>query len=115
MIECRVVSYAPSATAFDLLRTLPAGAEHRRILLAVGGFPASKKPKPAKQYANHSLFTIEAKKVELLAQTSAEIQSIGKLFPGGTTILQGNKATEAAFKSLPLEEFQILHLAVHGF
>src|SRR5262249_1824398 len=87
----------------------------RKTLLAVGGIPAGQKPKPPKQYASRSLFTLEAKKIDVLTQTSGEIRSIGTLFPGGTTLLEGKKATESALKSLPLDEFRILHFALHGF
>jgi CHAT domain-containing protein len=33
----------------------------------------------------------------------------------GAVVLLGNTATETAFKKEPLQDFRILHLAVHGF
>lgn len=115
LLESHVVSYAPSATAFYLLRTSPASKETTRPLLAVGGVPVDRKPTPPKQYATRSLFTLEARNIDRLPQTGAEVQAISQLFVGGTVLLRGKGATEAAFKSQPLENFRILHFAVHGF
>jgi len=115
LIETHVVSYAPSATSFYLLRTLPSSNEVRKPLLAVGGIPANRKPKPPKQYARRSLFTLEAKRIDDLTQTAAEIKAISQLFPNDTVLLEGKRATESALKSQPLEHFQFVHFALHGF
>jgi len=50
-----------------------------------------------------------------LPQTRNEVQGIGKLLGQESVILLGNDATETAFKKEPLDQFRILHLAVHGF
>jgi CHAT domain-containing protein len=50
-----------------------------------------------------------------LPQTRSEVQGIGKLLGQESVILLGNDATETAFKKEPLDQFRILHLAVHGF
>ena len=115
LVETHVVTYAPSATSFYLLRTLPTPSEARKPLLAVGGIPSDRKPKTPKQYATRSLFTLEAKKIDYLTQTTAEIRTISQLFPDDAVVLEGKRATEAALKSQPLEEFRILHFALHGF
>lgn len=115
LVETHIVTYTPSATSFYLLRTQPTPSEARKPLLAVGGIPSDRKPKTPKQYATRSLFTLEAKKIEYLTQTAAEIRTISQLFPDDAVVLEGKGATEAALKSQPLEEFRILHFALHGF
>lgn len=115
LIETHVVSYAPSATSFYLLRTLPSPNGERKPLLAVGGIPANRKPRAPKQYAKRSLFTLEAKRIDDLTQTSVEINAISQLFPDDAVVLEGRRATEAALKSQPLQKFQFVHFALHGF
>jgi len=115
LVETHVVTYAPSASSFYLLRTLPIPNEARKPLLAVGGIPANRKPAAPKQYARRSLFTLEAKKIGDLTQTTAEIRAISQLFLNDAVVLEGKRATEAALKSEPLDQFRILHFALHGF
>jgi CHAT domain-containing protein len=50
-----------------------------------------------------------------LPQTRAEVEEIGKIVGSDAVILLGKDATETAFKKEPLDQFRILHLAVHGF
>jgi CHAT domain-containing protein len=115
LIEAHVVSYAPSATSFYLLRTLPSPNGERKPLLAVGGISANQRPRPPKHFAKRSLFTLEAKRIEDLTQTSVEINAISQLFPDDAVVLEGRRATESALKSQPLEKFQFVHFALHGF
>ena len=105
LIETHVVSYASSATSFYLMRTLPSPNEVRKPLLAVGGIPANRRPKPP----------IEAKRIHDLTQTAAEIKAISQLFPNDTVLLEGKRATESALKSQPLENLKFVHFALHGF
>jgi len=115
LIETHVVSYGPSATSFYLLRTVPSPNGARKPLLAVGGIPADRKPRPPKQYAKRSLFTLEAKRIDDLTQTTVEVKAVSELFPEDSVVLEGKKATESALKSQPLEKFQFVHFALHGF
>jgi CHAT domain-containing protein len=115
IVETHIVTYAPSATSFYLLRTLLTPNEAKKPLLAVGGIPANRKPGPPKQYASRSLFSLEAKKIGDLTQTTAEIRAISQLFPDEAVVLEGKRATEIALKSQPLQQFRILHFALHGF
>src|SRR4029077_14706297 len=50
-----------------------------------------------------------------LPQTRNEVQGIGKLLGQESGILLGNDLTETVFKKEPLDQFRVLHLAVHGF
>src|SRR5208337_3619453 len=50
-----------------------------------------------------------------LPQTREEIREIGKVVGANAVLLLGKDATETAFKKQPLDQFRILHLAVHGF
>jgi len=50
-----------------------------------------------------------------LPQTREEVEEIGKIVGPEAVILLGKEATETAFKKEPLDQFRVLHLAVHGF
>ena len=50
-----------------------------------------------------------------LPQTREEVEEISKIAGPDAVILLGKDATETAFKKEPLDQFRVLHLAVHGF
>ena len=50
-----------------------------------------------------------------LPQTREEVERIGTIAGQEAVILVGASATETAFKKEPLNQFRVLHLAVHGF
>ena len=50
-----------------------------------------------------------------LPQTREEVEEIGRIFAKDAVVLLGKEATETAFKREPLDQFRVLHLAVHGF
>lgn len=43
------------------------------------------------------------------------METAGADLPKPSTILLGAEATETRFKELPLEQYQVLHLALHGY
>jgi CHAT domain-containing protein len=43
------------------------------------------------------------------------VESIGAMMPQPSTILLGHDATTQRFKNLPLGNYRVLHLALHGF
>ena len=50
-----------------------------------------------------------------LPQTREEVESISRIVGKDAETLFGASATETAFKKEPLDQFRVLHLAVHGF
>lgn len=49
-----------------------------------------------------------------LPETRTEVETIAHLFKNGTDLRLGQDATEEKFRSLPLDQYQILHFATHG-
>ena len=49
-----------------------------------------------------------------LPQTREEVEEIGKIVGRDAVILIGKDATETAFKKEPLDQYRVLHLAVHA-
>jgi CHAT domain-containing protein len=50
-----------------------------------------------------------------LPESQHEVESIAMDLPKPSKLLIGTDATETAFKQLPLSEYNVLHLALHGF
>jgi CHAT domain-containing protein len=50
-----------------------------------------------------------------LPQSKVEVETIAKDFPASSTLLLGADATETRFKHLPLAQYRVLHLALHGY
>jgi len=49
-----------------------------------------------------------------LPETKEEITAAAKVFGSSSVLLLGANATEAGFKSEPLDHFRIIHIAAHG-
>jgi len=50
-----------------------------------------------------------------LPNSRKEVETIAKDFPASSTVLLGADATETRFKHLPLVDYRVLHLALHGY
>jgi CHAT domain-containing protein len=50
-----------------------------------------------------------------LPESKHEVESIANDLPKPSTLLLGADATETHFKGLPLSEYKVLHLALHGY
>jgi CHAT domain-containing protein len=124
LVLSRTVSYAPAATVLNVLRTRKNGQEARRVLLAVGdvlyrnqGHVSAKlhKPRGVQQTILRGLSDLFEMPMNDLPETREEVLSVSRLLGKDAVLLLGSDATETAFKSEPLEDFKIIHLAAHGF
>jgi CHAT domain-containing protein len=50
-----------------------------------------------------------------LPESRHEVESIASDLPKPDTVLLGSAATETQFKRLPLSQYNVLHLALHGY
>jgi len=123
LLRSRVISYVPSGTILDTLRRTEKQLAPRH-LLAVGdvayenqGGAGRQIPSPLSLYGRieHGIADLSGIGLHDLPQTRAEVDEIGKIVGSDSVILLGKNATETAFKKQPLDQFRILHLAVHGF
>ena len=124
LLESRVISYVPSGTVLDTLRRTARRQLAPKELLAVGDVAYEDQPSVAQglQLPATSLRRLEDSFADLsrivlpnLPQTGEEVKEISKMFGQDAVVLLGKDATETAFKREPLDQFRILHLAVHGF
>ena len=124
LLKSRVVSYVPSGTILNTLRHAERQKPAPKPLLAVGdveyenqGGSGRKIPRPASIRGRIERGVADLSGVGLhdLPETRAEVEEIGKIVGSDAVILLGRDATETGFKKQPLDQFRILHLAVHGF
>jgi len=112
MVSSRTITYAPSATALYLMNSIPPREKAQRALLGVGGVPYDQTPQLNKLatlrgYTSGALTNLPASKDEVLAAKAA----IGN---ASDTLLIGPGATKSAFEH-GVDQYTIIHLAVHGF
>jgi CHAT domain-containing protein/tetratricopeptide (TPR) repeat protein len=124
LLKSRVISYVPSGTILNMLRRSGKRQLAPRPLLAVGdveyenqGGSGRRIPLPAsvRGRIERSIADLSGIGLHDLPETRAEVEEIGKIVGSDAVILLGKDATETGFKKQPLDQFRILHLAVHGF
>lgn len=121
LIDSAVVTYVPSGSSIWSQRRLPEHAKAQRAVLAVGDVDYTRAVAQSKLRAAPLPSTIlrGLEKVLLsqivdLPESREEVLSITRAVGGRSTVLLGREATETAFKSEPVSEFSVIHLAVHA-
>jgi CHAT domain-containing protein len=110
------VSVAPSGTVLDLLRHRSFDPPHRDLpYLGVAAWIS--KPPPATMIASIRRAISGPNRRELVAlpESRNEVETIATDFPQPKTVLLGDQATETNFKRLPLGQYEVIHLALHGY
>ena len=124
LLKNHTISYVPSATILDSLRHTEELPLAPRPLLAVGDVAyenqggGERKLTPASTVRGkieQGIAELSGIALHDLPQTREEVQEIGNIAGPDAVVLLGKDATESAFKKEPLDQFRILHLAVHGF
>jgi len=124
LLKSRVISYVPSGTILRTLRHREKQRPAPKPLLAVGdveyenqGGSGRRIPRPAsiRGRIERGIADLSGIGLHDLPETRAEVEEIGKIVGSDAVILLGKDATETGFKKQPLDQFRILHLAVHGF
>jgi CHAT domain-containing protein len=124
LLKSRVISYVPSGTILDVLRRARKNENATNPFLGVGdvayenqGGAGRKIPPPdtVRGRVLRGMADLSGMQLQDLPQTREEVEEIGKIVGPEAVILLGKDATETAFKKEPLDQFRVLHLAVHGF
>src|SRR6266850_2541958 len=124
LLESRTISYTPASTVLTVLRTAKVALRPRHAFLGVGDVPyqnqghvSSKLEKPSAvgQRIERGFSDTFGTSLSDLPQTRDEVLSVSHLLGNDGIVLLGPNATETAFKSEPLSDFKIVHIAAHGF
>jgi CHAT domain-containing protein len=122
LIEKHIINYAPSAGYLKLQNSKSIQANSKKIAAFAPVFsnitPSTKR----------TLYPDYKRNLNALPLSKKEVKEVGKLFDSESgfwsflspsreqaDIFVGDTATEAAFKKLPLEKYQYIHLATHAF
>jgi len=112
VLEVKTVSVAPSGTVLSLLRNRVNTGFVDRAYLGVAPWAESRNAKPWTLRAISS--DTNTPGLPPLPASRDEVESIAALLPRPSTVLIGAEATKKKFEGLPLGEYRVLHLALHG-
>src|SRR5258708_3546819 len=124
LLESRTLSYAPASTVLTVLRTAKVAQVPRRTFLGVGDIPYQnqghvssrlEQPSAVRQRIERGFSDTFGTTLFDLPQTREEVLSVSRIVGNDGVLLLGATATETAFKSEPLSDFKIVHIAAHGF
>jgi CHAT domain-containing protein len=116
VLTSHLVTVVPSGTVLDLLR-------HRTDQMVrdetpyVGVAAWTSKPSPTTLIAKvrRAISGPERSQLVALPESRHEVETIATDLPKPSTILLGDRATETNFKQLPLGQYNVIHLALHGY
>src|SRR5438477_975275 len=124
LMETHIIGYAPASTVLTALRNTKNAQNPPSAFLGVGDVPyrdqggvSNKidKPTAVKQRLLRGFSDALGTPLHDLPQTREEIIEVSKIVGKEEVLLLGSNATETAFKSEPLSDFKIVHIAAHGF
>jgi len=104
VIQSHAVSVVPSATVLDVVREGQIG---------VAAW-TTEQPTGLTNIVRE-VTAPELKQFVPLPQSLNEVTTIAQDFPKPSIVLSGDTATETQFKALPLNDYSVLHLALHGY
>ena len=121
VLNSYIVTYAPSATVLHTIRTSPVAHPPSLTLLGVGDVDYHQ-PRALRatagpgqlEAATTDPFDLSGAQLVNIPKTRDEVTAVSHALGGDSHLLFGREATEAAFKSQPLADFKIIHIAAHG-
>ena len=111
-INSHTFSTSPSSTVLSLLRDRESATLADPLQFV--GVAAWTQISKQKNVFLRMISAPEVKQLQPLPESKEEVETISHDFPVSTVLL-GADATEGRFKRLPLEEYGVLHLALHGY
>ncbi len=116
VLESRTVSVAPSGTVLDLLRhrgNRPPDTDHS--FLGVAAWISKAPPVTLLATIRREVSGLNRSELVALPESRYEVETVATDLPQPRTILLGGNATETDFKRLPLDQYEVIHLALHGY
>ncbi len=112
LLHSHAVSYVPSASVLSLVRARRR-VPTQRPALAVSSSPETGPPANSTS-VSRSVFDLDGSQLRPLPSANDEARAVATSMGEASTLLLGEAATEAAIKQLPLQEYRLVHFAVHG-
>jgi CHAT domain-containing protein len=116
VLTTHLMTVAPSGTVLDILRH----RANRTIqddlpYVGVAAWISKSPPTTLLATIRRAVSGPERQELVALPESRNEVETIATDLPKPSTILLGEHATETAFKRLPLDQYNVIHLALHGY
>ncbi|HEV2395992.1 MAG TPA: CHAT domain-containing tetratricopeptide repeat protein [Candidatus Sulfotelmatobacter sp.] len=116
ILTSHLVAVAPSGTVLDMLRQrADQVVRDDRPYVGVAAWTSKAPPNTLFATILRGLSGPERRELVPLPESRYEVVSIAGDLPKPSTILLGSQATETNFKRLPLSQYGVIHLALHGY
>jgi CHAT domain-containing protein len=112
-ISSHTFSTSPSSTVLSLLRDRESATLADPLQYV--GVAAWTQARKQKSFLLRMVSGPGVEQLQPLPESKEEVETIAHDFPVSSTVLLGADATKSRFKHLPLEEYRVLHLALHGY
>ena len=116
VLASHTVSVVPSGTVLDLLRRrgdLPAHTD--QSFLGIAAWISKAPPVTLLAMVRRAVSGVNRSELVALPESRYEVETVATDLPQPHTILLGGNATETDFKRLPLDQYEVIHLALHGY
>jgi CHAT domain-containing protein len=114
-MQSMAIASAPSATVFQILRTRDQTSTATRPFLGVAYSPVpAPSDSPGIEGKKGLLFNGRPLKLPPLPYAVEEVTAAAQTLGERSVLLTGDRASEAAVKAEPLQDFKIIHIAAHG-
>lgn len=116
ILASHTVSVAPSGTVLDFLRhraNLPTHTD--QSFLGVAAWISKAPPVTLLAMVRRAVSGLNRSELVALPESRYEVETVATDLPQPHTILLGGNATERGFKRLPLDQYEVIHLALHGY
>jgi len=116
ILTSHLVSVAPSGTVLHILEHR-AGQIGKADLPYVGvaAWTTNSPPKTLLASIHRAVYGPMRRELVALPESRYEVEAIASDLPKPSTILLGDSATKTNFEQLPLGQFSVIHLALHGY
>jgi CHAT domain-containing protein len=116
ILTSHLVSVAPSGTVLHILehRTEQIGKADLPYV-GVAAWTTNSPPRTLLASIHRAVYGPVRRELVALPESRHEVEAIAADLPKPSTILLGDSATKTNFEQLPLGQFSVIHLALHGY
>ena len=116
VVTSHLVTVAPSGTVLDMLRHRSDQVIRDDLpYVGVAAWISKAPPTTLLARVHRAISGPERSQLVALPESRHEVETIATDLPEPSTILLGDRATETNFKQLPLSQYNVIHLALHGY
>jgi CHAT domain-containing protein len=115
VLNSHVTSVAPSGSVFDMLRHRNQVGKDGLPYVGVAAWTSKSSQSNLLAMVTRAVNGPERAELIALPESRHEVEAIAGDLPKPSTILLAREATETAFKQLPLNQYSVIHLALHGY